>query len=101
LREWYRQYGDEGLVVIGNHYPEFSYEKNLDNLKRAISELGVSYPVVQDNQGLNWNAYHNLYWPTLYLIGKNGHIRYTHIGEGNYSEIEHAIRALLAEPTTQ
>jgi cytochrome oxidase Cu insertion factor (SCO1/SenC/PrrC family) len=101
LREWDRQYADKGLVVIGNHYPEFGYEKSLDNLKQAISDLKVSYPVVQDNQGQNWNAYHNLYWPTLYLIDKRGHIRYVHIGEGNTTEIEDALRTLLAASATQ
>jgi hypothetical protein len=98
LREWYRQYAGEGLVVIGNHYPEFSYESNLENLKQAVLDLEISYPVVQDNQGVNWNAYQNHYWPTLYLIDKNGHIRYMHIGEGNYDETESAIRLLLVEP---
>jgi hypothetical protein len=98
LREWYRQYAGEGLVVIGNHYPEFSYESNLENLKQAVLDLEISYPVVQDNQGVNWNAYQNHYWPNLYLIDKNGHIRYMHIGEGNYDETESAIRLLLVEP---
>jgi cytochrome oxidase Cu insertion factor (SCO1/SenC/PrrC family) len=101
LREWYQKYIPDGLVVIGNHYPEFSYESKLENLQQAMADLGVNYPVVQDNQGLNWNAYQNRYWPTLYLIDKKGHIRYVHIGEGNYVEIEDAIRALLAEPAPQ
>jgi hypothetical protein len=98
LREWYQQYAEQGLVVIGNHYPEFSYESKLENLKQAVIELGINYPVVQDSQGVNWNAYHNRYWPTLYLIDKNGHIRYVHIGEGSYDETENAIRLLLDEP---
>jgi hypothetical protein len=98
LREWYQQYAEQGLVVIGNHYPELSYESKLENLKQAVIELGINYPVVQDNQGVNWNAYHNRYWPTLYLIDKNGHIRYVHIGEGSYDETENAIRLLLDEP---
>ena len=97
MREWYQKYRLEGLVVIGNHYPEFSYESELENLKQAIADLEVNYPVVQDNQGVNWNAYHNHYWPTLYLIDKKGQIRYVNIGEGNYSETENAIRTLLAE----
>jgi hypothetical protein len=85
-------------VVIGNHYPEFSYESDLDNLKEAIESLEVPYPVAQDNRGATWRAYNNRYWPTLYLIDKNGHIRYFHIGEGAYQETEAAIQALLAEP---
>ncbi len=84
-------------MVIGNHFPDFSYESKLDNLKQAVIDLEVPYPVVQDNDGVNWDAYQNHYWPTLYLIDKKGHIRYTHIGEGNYSETEQAIIALLAE----
>jgi hypothetical protein len=98
LREWHDQYADKGLVVIGNHYPEFNYESKLENLKQAVIDLDVPYPVVQDNDGVNWDAYQNLYWPTLYLIDKSGIIRYIHIGEGNEAETEKAIIALLAEP---
>lgn len=97
LREWYDNYGSQGLVVIGNHYPEFSYEEDLDNLKQAVRDLEVEYPVAQDNDGRTWRAYKNRYWPTLYLIDKRGHIRYVHIGEGRYQETEDAILALLAE----
>ena len=85
-------------MVIGNHYPEFSYEEDLDNLIEALSELDISYPVAQDNEGKTWRAYKNRYWPTLYLIDKQGNIRFTHIGEGRYQETEAAIQALLAEP---
>lgn len=98
LRAWHNTYKAQGLVVIGNHYPEFSYERNLDNLKQALVDLDVPYPVAQDNDRLTWSAYHNRYWPTLYLIDKNGHLRYTHIGEGAYQETEAAIVALLNEP---
>jgi peroxiredoxin len=97
LREWYEKYGGQGLVLIGNHYPEFSYEADLDNLKDAITRLEIPYAVAQDNDGKTWRAYHNRYWPTLYLIDKRGHIRYKHIGEGNYAETEAAIQALLQE----
>lgn len=101
LREWYEKYGSEGLVVIGNHYPEFSYEGELDLLKQAMAQLEVKYPVAQDNDGKTWQAYDNHYWPTLYLIDKRGDIRYKHIGEGRYEETEAAIQALLAEPYKQ
>lgn len=84
--------------MIGNHFPEFSYEHDLDNLKAAIIDLNIPYPVAQDNDGQTWRAYNNRYWPTLYLIDKRGHIRYAHIGEGAYPETEAAIQALLAEP---
>lgn len=97
LRGWHAEYKDEGLVVIGNHYPEFSYEEDLDNLKEALVRLDVPYPVAQDNDGQTWRAYKNRYWPSLYLIDKRGNIRYQHIGEGRYEETEAAIQALLAE----
>ncbi len=84
-------------MVIGNHFPEFDRERDLDNLKKAIDEFEIEYTVVQDNDGLIWRAYNNRYWPSLYLIDKNGRIRYTHIGEGKYQETEAAIQSLLAE----
>jgi thiol-disulfide isomerase/thioredoxin len=98
LREWHYEYGPLGLVVIGNHYPEFDYERSLDNLKDALVRLDVPYAVAQDNDRATWAAYNNRYWPTLYLIDKRGHLRYSHIGEGHYAETEAAIVALLAEP---
>jgi hypothetical protein len=85
------------LVIIGNHFPEFQYEAGLDNLKEAIVRLDVPYAVAQDNDGQTWSAYRVRYWPTLLLIDKQGNIRYQHIGEGRYEEIEKAIKALLAE----
>jgi alkyl hydroperoxide reductase subunit AhpC len=97
LREWHNKYQDQGLVVIGNHYPEFNHERGLNNLKEALTRLDVPYPVAQDNDGKTWRAYKNRYWPTLYLIDKRGRIRYIHIGEGAYAETELAIQALLAE----
>ncbi len=97
MREWHKKYNGQGLVVIGNHYPEFSYEKDLNNLKRAVADLGIDYPVAQDNDGKTWRAYDNRYWPTLYLIDKKGNLRYLHIGEGAYDETEAAIQTLLAE----
>jgi len=97
LRDWHYKYKEQGLVIIGNHYPEFSYEKDLDKLKQAIIDLDVPYAVAQDNDRANWGAYKNRYWPTLYLIDKRGHIRYVHIGEGAYEITEAAIRDLLAE----
>lgn len=97
MREWHKKYRDLGLVVIGNHYPEFSHEKDFDNLKDAIERLDIPYPVAQDNDRATWSAYNNHYWPTLYLIDKWGNIRYTHIGEGAYDATEKAITILLAE----
>ena len=97
LREWHHRYKDQGLVIIGNHYPEFKHEHDLDNLQEAIIDLDVPYPVAQDNDGATWKAYNNRYWPTLRLIDKWGRIRYLHIGEGAYATTEAAIQALLAE----
>jgi hypothetical protein len=98
LSEWHRKYESQGLVIIGNHYPEFGYERQVENLTEAIQRLEIPYPVAQDNDGGTWRAYNNRYWPTLYLIDKHGDIRYRHIGEGSYRETEAAIQALLAEP---
>jgi len=97
LKDWHSKYADQGLVVIGNHYPEFSYEEDLNNVKDAITREGIEYAVAQDNDGKTWRAYKNHYWPTLYLIDKQGHLRYVHIGEGQYAQTEENIKALLAE----
>ena len=97
MREWHDAYGSQGLVIIGNHYPEFNYERDLNNLIAAVDRLGVTWAVAQDNDRKTWGAYNNRYWPTIYLIDKWGNIRYTHIGEGRYSETNAAIRDLLAE----
>ncbi len=97
LKEWDETYRDQGLVIIGNHYPEFSFEEDLTNLQAAVAENGIEYAVAQDNDGATWRAYKNRYWPTLYLIDKNGHLRYVHIGEGRYNETEAAIQSLIAE----
>ena len=86
------------MVIIGNHYPEFTHEKDLDNLKQAILDLKIEYAVAQDNQGNTWRAYKTRYWPSLFLIDKQGNIRYMHIGEGAYRETEDVIQTLLAEP---
>lgn len=98
LKEWDEKYRDQGLVIIGNHYPEFSFEEDLTNLQAAVAKNGIEYAVTQDNDGATWNAYKNRYWPALYLIDKNGRFRYIHIGEGRYHETESAIQTLLAEP---
>lgn len=97
MRGWYQEYQDDGLVVIGNHYPEFGYERDIENVRQALIDLDVPYPVAIDNDRQTWNAYNNRYWPTLYLIDKQGQIRYVHIGEGAYDETEQAIITLLNE----
>jgi thiol-disulfide isomerase/thioredoxin len=97
LTGWYRDFASQGLVIIGNHFPEFTSERDLGNLKNAVKRLAIPYPVAQDNEGTTWRAYSNEYWPSLYLIDKRGYIRYKHIGEGAYQDTEDAIKALLAE----
>jgi thiol-disulfide isomerase/thioredoxin len=97
LRDWHERYREKGLVVIGIHYPEFEYEKDLDNLMDAIERLDVSYAVAQDNQRQAWSSYGVRYWPTLVLIDKDGRVRYQHIGEGRYDKTEAAIQLLLEE----
>lgn len=97
LKTWYSRYHDKGLVIIGVHTPEFEFEKNADNLARAIKDFGLTYPIMQDNNYATWNAYNNQYWPAKYLIDKDGNIRWTHFGEGGYDEAEQMIQTLLKE----
>jgi len=95
LRSWWDKYKDEGLVIIGVHSPEFEFEKDPDNLAKAISDFNLTYPIVQDNNFATWRAYNNRYWPAKYLIDKSGTIRYSHFGEGAYDETEKNIQELL------
>lgn len=95
LKSWHNKYKDKGLVIIGVHTPEFEFEKNPDNVARAIKDFGLTYPVMQDNDFATWNAYNNHYWPAKYIIDKNGVIRDTHFGEGGYDETETKIQELL------
>ena len=100
VQAWHTKYADQGLVVIGNHFPELSYERDIANVRKALPDLGITYAVAQDNNGATWDAWANHYWPTVYLIDKNGHLRYTHIGEGSYDSTEAAIQDLLKETYT-
>ncbi|MBE2223695.1 MAG: redoxin domain-containing protein [Anaerolineae bacterium] len=97
----YDKYDGESFTVVGVHYPEFNHEKEIDNVRNAAAEMGVAYPIAIDNDRLTWNAYNQRYWPTRYLIDKEGNIRYIHIGEGAYEESEAAILALMAETTSE
>ena len=97
LKSWHDKYKDKGLIIIGVHTPEFEFEKNPDNVARAIKDFGLTYPVMQDNDFATWNAYKNHYWPAKYLVDKDGKIRYTHFGEGDYDETETKIQELLKE----
>ena len=90
-------YRKDGLVIVGVHTPEFGFEHDADNVGRAVKQLGLRYPVAQDNAYGTWNAYGNQYWPANYLIDAKGNVRYTHFGEGDENQIEAAVRGLLAE----
>jgi len=97
LKAWDAAYRKDGLTIVGVETPEFAFEKEASNVKDAIDQFGLRYPVVQDNEMGTWNAYGNEYWPADYLIDAKGHVRYAAAGEGDYSQTETAIRALLAE----
>jgi cytochrome c biogenesis protein CcdA/thiol-disulfide isomerase/thioredoxin len=94
---WYDKYKDHGLVVIGVHAPEFAFEKEPDNVCKAVRELGVDYPVALDNDYAIWKGFDNQYWPAHYFIDGKGQIRGHHFGEGDYAESEDTIRQLLTE----
>ncbi|MDA8425436.1 MAG: cytochrome c biogenesis protein DipZ [Treponema sp.] len=97
LKAWYKAYAQDGFVIIGVHSPEFTFEKVAANVRAAIRDLGVTWPVVQDNDYKEWNAYANNYWPAHYFIDAKGRVRYVHYGEGEYDLSEKVIRELLAE----
>jgi len=97
VRAWAQKYRDQGLVVIGVHAPEFAFERNLDNVRRAIAQQQISYPVAVDNSYAVWRAYQNQYWPAHYFIDAQGRIRHHHFGEGDYESSERVIQRLLTE----
>jgi len=97
LKAWHEKYRDQGLIIIGVHSPEFAFEKDPRNVERAISNLGITYPVAMDNRYTIWNAFKNEYWPAHYLADANGKVRHRHFGEGAYQETEQMIQALLKE----
>jgi thiol-disulfide isomerase/thioredoxin len=92
---WHRQYAAQGLKVIGVHTPEFGFERDVSNVKRALQKNQITYPVPLDNGYKTWNAYSNQYWPNLYLADRQGILRYDHSGEGAYDTTEQTIRRLL------
>jgi len=97
VRAWAEKYRNQGLVVVGVHTPEFSFERDLDNVRRAASEQQVTYPIAVDSEYAIWRAFDNEYWPALYFIDAQGHIRYHQFGEGEYERSERMIQQLLAE----
>jgi thiol-disulfide isomerase/thioredoxin len=95
VRAWSRAYRDDGLILIGVHTPEFSFEHDIDGVRRAVEEREIEYPVVVDNDYAVWGAFANRYWPALYFVDKDGVIRDQHFGEGRYEQSERVIQELL------
>jgi thiol-disulfide isomerase/thioredoxin len=96
-RAWAEKYKDQGLVMIGVHSPEFAFEKNVDNVRRAAKDMKVDYPIVIDSDHAIWRAFKNEYWPSLYFVDAKGQIRHHQFGEGEYEQAEKVIQQLLAE----
>jgi len=97
VRAWAAKYKDQGLVVIGVHSPEFPFEGDIANVRRAATQLMVDYPIAVDSEHAVWRAFQNQYWPALYLVDAKGRIRHHHFGEGGYERSEQVIQQLLAE----
>ncbi len=95
ITRWHRQYAAQGLKVIGIHTPEFAHERDINNIKGALKQHQITYPVPVDNEYKTWKAYDNEYWPHLFLADRQGLLRYDHIGEGAYDKTEQTIRELL------
>jgi len=97
VRAWAAKYKDHGLVVIGVHSPEFPFEKDLENVRRSAKAMRVDYPIAVDSDHAVWRAFHNEYWPALYLVDAKGKIRFHQFGEGEYERTERVIQQLLAD----
>ena len=97
LKKWDAQYRDKGLTIIGVHTPELDFERDINQLRREIAALGIKYPVVTDQDYSTWKAYGVEAWPTVFVLDKEGRVRWTHVGEGYYDETEDVIKKLLAE----
>jgi len=97
IRAWAEKYKDLGLVVIGVHAPEFPFERNVDNVRRAVKHMGLAYPIAIDNDFAIWRAFKNQYWPALYFVDAQGRLRHYHFGEGDYEQSERFIQKLLVE----
>src|SRR6266542_2513835 len=97
VKSWHARYRDKGLTIVGVHSPELDNERDIANVRREVTSLGIHYPVVTDNDFATWKAYKVQAWPTIVLLDKSGRVRWTHIGEGAYDEAEQAIQKLLNE----
>ncbi len=97
VRAWAEKYKDQGLVVIGVHTPEFAFEKDIENVRRAVKDIRVDYPIAIDNDYAIWRGFSNQYWPALYFVDAQGQIRHRYFGEGEYDQSEVTLQQLLAE----
>lgn len=97
IKSWHDRYQDKGLTIVGVHSPEFDEERDVEKVRSEVASLGIHYPVVTDNDYQTWNAYNVEAWPTMFLLDKQGRIRWKHVGEGSYDEAERMIQQLLAE----
>ena len=95
--KWHRDYASQGLSVVSIHTPELASERSINNVKNAVKQRGITYPVAIDSNFTTWKAFDNQYWPHLFLADKQGVLRYDHIGEGAYDQTEQKIRELLSE----
>ena len=101
VKRWDARYRDKGLTVVGVHSPELDNERKIENVRREVASLGIRYPVITDNDYQTWRAYNVEAWPTIFLLDKQGRIRWMHVGEGAYGEAEQIIQKLLAEEDKQ
>src|SRR5215471_7849225 len=97
VRAWYEKYKDEGLIVVGVHTPEFPFERDIDNVRRAAQQMQVEYPIAVDSDYAVWRAFANHYWPAVYIADAEGRIRHHQFGEGGYGECEMVVQRLLRE----
>jgi peroxiredoxin len=95
FKKLYDDYSAKGLEIVAFHAPEFDHERKLENVEKAVKDLGLKYPIAIDNDFKTWNAYKVRAWPSMFLIDKTGNIRFNYIGEGAYATIEAAVVALL------
>ncbi len=100
VKELYAKYHAKGFEIVGIHSPEFDYEKEIDNVRKAVDDEGITWPVLQDNGFTTWKRYRNRYWPAFYYVDRAGKVRHFHAGEGAYLEQDKVVAALLAEATS-
>jgi thiol-disulfide isomerase/thioredoxin len=97
IREWADKYAEQGLLVVGVHTPEFPFERDIDNVRAAVNEMAVHYPIALDSKYKIWRAFSNQYWPAVYIADAEGRIRHHRFGEGGYEEIERVVQQLLRD----